>query len=488
MAPESQIPAAARFCPTCGTQLTGNVCPKCVLRLGMETQTAPAGWPRFTPPSPQSLTGRLPGLEILELLGQGGMGAVYKGRQTALDRLVAIKILPAANPDPAFAERFNREARALARLCHPNIVNVYDFGRTTDGDLVYFVMEYVPGVNLRQMLVAGTLAPRDALRIVPQVCEALQYAHDQGIVHRDIKPENILIDNQGRVKIADFGLAKLLAVAPTPADLTLTAENHVLGTPKYMAPEQIERPAAVDHRADIYSLGVVLYEMLTGELPLGRFAPPSQKVQVDVRLDQVVLRTLEKEPARRYQHASDVKTDLSAVPAEPTQAAPGDDTAQVHSYTLPPGAGPMLMLCAGGMILGALCMTAGLGLGAFASITLLRGGSMSGPFWGWVGAAFGCFFGGGGALAGSWNSYRQLTGRRDLMSEPRWTFFDGTLVAYGVLGLLLLAAAAATWQIANRDTRYALLLLGGMVTFQGALFVLARAAMRRAAMERQRAR
>ena len=132
-------------------------------------------------------------------------------------------------------------------------------------------------------------------------------------MHRDIKPENILLDRKGRVKIADFGLAKLMRSGEPPvgrAAFALTGSRQVMGTPHYMAPEQMERPQGVDHRADIYSLGVVFYEMLTGELPLGRFAPPSRKVQIDVRLDEVVLRSLEKEPERRYQHASEVKTDL----------------------------------------------------------------------------------------------------------------------------------------------------------------------------------
>src|SRR5581483_1437923 len=150
-----------------------------------------------------------PQLEILELIGQGGMGAVYKARQPSLDRLVAVKVLPReAGQDPAFAERFGREARALARLGHPNIVAVHDVGKA--GDFYYFVMEYVDGPNLRQVLRDGQLAPEQALRVVPQVCDALQYAHEEGIVHRDIKPENILFDMRGRVKIADFGLAKLM--------------------------------------------------------------------------------------------------------------------------------------------------------------------------------------------------------------------------------------------------------------------------------------
>jgi hypothetical protein len=144
--------------------------------------------------------------------------------------------------------------------------------------------------------------------VVPHLCDALQYAHDEGIVHRDIKPENILVDVKGRVKIADFGIAKL--VRETPEELALTGTHQVVGTPQYMAPEQMAGSHAVDHRADIYSLGVVFYEMLTGELPVGRFQVPSKKVKVDVRLDEVVLRTLEKEPALRYQKVSDVKTDV----------------------------------------------------------------------------------------------------------------------------------------------------------------------------------
>jgi hypothetical protein len=162
---------------------------------------------------------------------------------------------------------------------------------------------------------AGHLQPQEAIAIVPLVCDALQYAHDQGVVHRDVKPENVLLDKAGHVKIADFGLAKLLH--HSPRDFTLTHSRQVMGTPQYMAPEQIERPSDVDHRADIYSLGVMFYEMLTGELPLGRFAPPSQKVQIDIRIDEIVMRTLEKEPARRYQQVSEVRTELDSVSSSP---------------------------------------------------------------------------------------------------------------------------------------------------------------------------
>ena len=264
----------------------------------------------FTPPKPHQLAQHFPQLEILNLVGHGGMGAVYKARQRGLDRMVALKILPPeVGQDPAFAERFSREARALARLSHPNIVVIHDSGNA--GGLYYLLMEYVDGVNLREAIQTKELTPAEALAIVPQICEALQYAHDEGVVHRDIKPENILLDKKGRVKIADFGLARLLGQAPD--NFTLTGTHQVMGTPRYMAPEQMEGSHEVDHRADIYSLGVVFYEMLTGELPLGRFDAPSRKVQLDVRVDDVVLRTLEKDPLRRYQHASELKTDVEAI-------------------------------------------------------------------------------------------------------------------------------------------------------------------------------
>ena len=318
-------------CPRCQAELPANapkgLCPQCLMKAGMQitnenknagpsgishgmtgNATPPSG---FVPPKPDQLAEKFPQLEIIELLGQGGMGAVYKAKQKQLDRFVALKILPPeVGQDPAFAERFTREARSLAKLNHPEIITVYDFGHTEDG-LYYFLMEYVDGTNLRDIIEAGELTSDQALAIVPRICEALHYAHKKGIVHRDIKPENILLDTEGNVKIADFGLARLLD-RPT-SDYTLTQSGQRMGTPHYMAPEQIEHPQEVDHRADIYSLGVVFYEMLTGELPIGRFAPPSKKVHVDVRLDEIVLHTLEKEPERRYQHASEVKTDVETV-------------------------------------------------------------------------------------------------------------------------------------------------------------------------------
>jgi predicted Ser/Thr protein kinase/DUF4097 and DUF4098 domain-containing protein YvlB len=316
------------------------LCPECLLKAGLPSGNEPgaageAAGGRFVPPPVEEITQLFPQLEILGFIGKGGMGAVYKARQPALDRFVALKILPpAVAGDPGFAERFNREARALARLNHPNIVAVYDFGKA--GALHYLLMEFVDGSNLREVEQAGRLLPEQAVAIVPQICEALQFAHNEGVVHRDIKPENILLDKKGRVKIADFGIAKMVGV---PAgQISLTGVRDVMGTPHYMAPEQIEKPQTVDHRADIYSLGVVFYEMLTGELPLGKFAPPSKKVQMDVRLDEVVLHTLEKEPERRYQQASQVKTDVETIIRAPAGATPGAAPPPVPSATATGGA------------------------------------------------------------------------------------------------------------------------------------------------------
>jgi tRNA A-37 threonylcarbamoyl transferase component Bud32 len=267
-------------------------------------------------PPPEEVGILFPQLEVLELLGRGGMGAVYKARQRDLHRIVALKILPPELArDPAFGERFVREARALASLNHPHIVTIHDFGQAQG--VYYLLMEYVDGVNLRQAQQAGRIEPEQVLGIISQICEALQYAHEEGVVHRDIKPENILLDRRGRLKIADFGLAKL--VRNQPADLPLTQTRQVMGTLHYMAPEQIEHPTQVDHRADIYSLGVVFYELLTGDLPLGRFETPSHKVQIDVRLDEIVLRALERDPQRRYQWALQVKTELDSVSHTPGQ-------------------------------------------------------------------------------------------------------------------------------------------------------------------------
>lgn len=261
-------------------------------------------------PSMAEIAAAFPDLEILGLIGHGGMSAVFKARQPKLDRIVALKVLPKSlAATPGFAERFNREGRVLARLSHPSIVAVHDFGES--GGFAYLVMEFVDGVNLRQAMRAGRFTPEQALRIIPAICDALQFAHTQGVLHRDIKPENILLDTTGRVKIADFGIAKILD--EKGGDMLLTQSGAKLGTAPYMAPEQIEQPASVDHRADIYSLGVVFYEMLTGELPLGRFAAPSELSGVGGNIDEIVFRALEKERTRRQQSVGEFKTQVEGV-------------------------------------------------------------------------------------------------------------------------------------------------------------------------------
>ncbi len=320
------------------------LCPRCLMAVNLATQTVlsesagASSAPKPPPPAPEDISGLFPNLEILECLGRGGMGVVYKARQKQLNRWVALKILaPEREKDPAFAGRFEKEAQALARLDHPNIVTIHDFGQS--GGMYYLLMEYIDGVTLRQLLQAGRVSAREALAIVPQICDALQFAHDQGIVHRDIKPENILLDRRGRVKVADFGLAKLVGVGSEPAaggvtaagSPALTESGKVIGTPSYMSPEQIQAPGEVDHRADIYALGVVFYQMLTGELPGKKIEPPSKKVQIDVRLDEVVLRALEKKPELRYQQASVLKTQVETIAMSAgnagTPATPADASA-----------------------------------------------------------------------------------------------------------------------------------------------------------------
>lgn len=318
-------------CPTCGLHLPeGSAsCPRCLLGLAIDAPTARFVNEDFRAPRPEELSVAFPQLEVQQLIGQGGMGAVYRARHRVLDRVVALKILPPHLADrPDFAARFEREARALARLSHPNIVGVFDSGKAAG--YYFLVMEFVDGVNLRQAIQAGAIRPAEALTIVPQICEALQYAHDQGIVHRDIKPENILLDRQGRVRVADFGLARMLDIDQISD--TLTASRQVMGTPRYMAPEQLEGSHGVDHRADIYSLGVVFYELLTGELPLGRFPAPSQGGAIDRRLDQIVFRTLEKRPDARYQQANQLKTDVETVSHSPRRALPASNRFAFREY------------------------------------------------------------------------------------------------------------------------------------------------------------
>lgn len=281
--------------------------PRELLLRGMTDAGASASG-SWTPPSVEEIAPLFPGYEIQALLGRGGMGAVYRARQPELDRLVAIKVLPLEiSVDEEIAARFRREARALARLQHPHIIAVHNFGTTTEGHL-FIVMEHVDGADVAQLLRGGRLDVAQALGVVRQVCEALQFAHTHGVIHRDIKPANVLVDSSGQVKVGDFGLATL-SRADDPHDHTHS--QVALGTPDYTAPEQWRGEA--DHRADIYSLGVMFYEMLTGEVPHGVFDPPSRKAPVDARLDPVVLRAMQEAPERRYQQADELRDDVDRV-------------------------------------------------------------------------------------------------------------------------------------------------------------------------------
>lgn len=350
-------------CPRCGKPIPENapsgLCAACVMSGAATTASQTIPNPKSPPPSLKEIAAHFPDLEVLEIIGVGGMGAVYKARQPKLDRCVALKILHVHDDDPAFEERFNREARVLARLNHPNIVTVFDFG--TAGPYHFLLMEHIDGVNLRQAMQAGRFSPDEALTLVQEMCAALKSAHEDGILHRDIKPENILLDSQGRLKIADFGIAKLVG----PEDLqnfTLTRQDSVLGSPQYMAPEQIESPEDVDQRADIYSLGVVLYELLTGELPLGRFAAPSSKNDIDSRIDEIVFRTLEKERDARFQSAEEVSTSV-------------DTLAQSPAPTIKTGTGTTARFATVSAILTAISVP----LIYFTFFTLFSSNSSSGP-------------------------------------------------------------------------------------------------------------
>jgi serine/threonine protein kinase len=311
-------------CPRCGTSLKidapEGLCPRCLAAINFESGSLFTVSGAALPPPPiEEIAPHFPQLEILACLGRGGMGVVYKARQISLDRWVALKLLaPEREMDPEFAERFAREAQALARMSHPHIVTVHDFGQA--GGFFYLLMEFVDGANLRHLLQSHKFTPEQALAVVPPLCDALQYAHERGIVHRDIKPENLLMDRAGNLKVADFGLAKMLGTAAA-------GDERPVGTPHYMAPEQSADPANVDSRADIYALGVVIYELLTGELPGKSFEPPSTKASIDSRLDDVVMRAMEHDPAQRYAQASMLKTEVenisrSSAQIPPTASAP----------------------------------------------------------------------------------------------------------------------------------------------------------------------
>lgn len=314
-------------CQCCQTPIASDapegLCPRCLLVQLYETQTQiHATSDPISPPPLESIAEEFPQLEVLEYLGQGSMGIVFKARQKSLNRQIALKLLsPERADDPKFAHHFEKEAQTLATLNHPNIVTIHDFGKTAS--YYYLLMEFVDGVNLRQAMGAAHFTPAQALAIIPPICEALQFAHDHQIIHRDIKPENILLDKNGDIKIADFGIARILEestpLEPSSGDSFKTLSG---GTPGYMAPEQSINSNESDHRVDIYATGVVLYELLTGEAPSAKLSAPSQKIQLDVRIDEIVLKALKGEPDLRYHTAADFRTRIESYNKETTDSSP----------------------------------------------------------------------------------------------------------------------------------------------------------------------
>lgn len=287
---------------------------------------APKQSPRAPPPrDPQKqhrlATGDIPAGTVLagyvvdSVLGRGAMGTVYRGRQLSLDRRVAIKVMSAdLVGQREFVLRFRREAAALASLSHENVVAIIDQGRVEDH--FYFVMEYVEGPTLRKVMAQRALRMSRALDLALQVGRGLDYAHGKGVVHRDLKPENVLLADRGPAgyvaKICDFGLADILY--SDRSYVNLTGSRISMGTVNYMAPEQRQDAGRVDQRADVFSFGVVLYELFTGELPLGRFERPTAKnPHVDQRLEEVILRALEPDARRRFARVREMVDTISAV-------------------------------------------------------------------------------------------------------------------------------------------------------------------------------
>lgn len=259
----------------------------------------------FVAPEPAELAPLFPGYEIEGLIATGGMGAVYGAVQKSLERAVAIKILPQEfTHDETFHSSFEAEAKAMARLNHPNLIGVYDFGEVAG--LLYIIMEYVPGQSLHHSAHGIAIDPAEVIRLVTGICHGLAHAHENGIIHRDIKPSNILLDLNANPKIGDFGLAR-------PADLQIQAGEEIFGTPHYTAPEVLSSPSLVDQRADIFSVGVILHELLTGRLPAEDHRTASAISMCDPRFDAIIRRATDPVPDRRYASALELINELHTI-------------------------------------------------------------------------------------------------------------------------------------------------------------------------------
>ena len=255
----------------------------------------------FTAPNIETLQDKFPSHEIESFIAKGGMGAVYLARQKSLDRPVAIKILPVEFGDDAdYRISFETEAKAMAKLNHSNLVGIYDFGDMNG--MLYIIMEYVPGRSLHDTAHGQRVDQLEAARLIADMSDGLAHAHSAGMLHRDIKPANVLIDDEVRPKIVDFGLARPMGDSQT--------DGVVFGTPGYTAPEVLNDPYSVDQRSDIFSMGVMLYELLTGKLPGDPFIPASKDSESDRRFDAIVAKAIHPNPDKRYSSAGDLGEDL----------------------------------------------------------------------------------------------------------------------------------------------------------------------------------
>ncbi len=261
----------------------------------------------FVAPEPADLAPLFPGYEIQGLIATGGMGAVYCAVQKSLDRTVALKILPMEfSKDAAFCAGFEAEAKAMARLNHPNLIGVYDFGEA--GGMLYIIMEFVPGKSIYHSAYGRVISQAEVIRLVTGICNGLAHAHENGIIHRDIKPSNILLDLNAQPKIGDFGLAR-------PIERKIEEGEEIFGTPHYTAPEVVNSPHTVDYRADIFSVGVLLHELLTSKLPASDPRPASMIVHCDPRFDAIIRRATLPLAATRYSSAKEIAHDLQVIAA-----------------------------------------------------------------------------------------------------------------------------------------------------------------------------
>ena len=236
-------------------------------------------------------------------IGQGGAAEIYKAKQESLDRDVAVKILSSNfSDDPEIVRRFERESKVVAKLNHPNIVNVIDKGST--GGRYYFIMNYIDGTSLREVIDSGKVSLKVKMEMIVQVCKALDYAHNNGVIHRDIKPTNVLIDRQGNALVADFGIAQIVG---TP-ESEMTSSDMIMGTLAYMSPEQKLSSTNVDQTTDIYAVGIMIYEILIGKKPLGRFKLPSEiDKTISIEYDSIISKCLASEAKDRFQKAVELK-------------------------------------------------------------------------------------------------------------------------------------------------------------------------------------